>query len=59
LIIHFFPDGRIEGDVDHGTGDVSRVDIKKRAEQKALIGRPCLKQIDNPYFGKNKPVDMY
>jgi hypothetical protein len=59
LIIHFFPDGHIEGDIDHGSGDVSRVDIKKRAEQQTLIGRPCLKQVNNPYFGKKKPVDMY
>jgi len=58
LIIHYYPDGHIEGDVDHSTEDASKVDIKKRDELPVLKDRPCLKEIPNPYFGKKKPTQM-
>ncbi|RZI83378.1 MAG: DUF3304 domain-containing protein [Rubrivivax sp.] len=59
LIVHFFPDGHIEGDVDYSGEVVSRVDVTKRFELPVLRERACLKQIENPYFGKPKPIDMY
>jgi len=59
LVIHYYPDGHIEGDVIDIDGDVSRVDIKKRNELPVLKDRACLKEVPNPYFGKKKPTAMY
>lgn len=58
LILHFYPDGHIEGAFEQVTGPVSRVDIKKRDELPVLKDRPCLKEIPNPYFGKKRPIQM-
>jgi len=58
LILHFYPDGHIEGAFEQVTGPVSTVDIKKRDELPVLKDRPCLKEIPNPYFGKKKPTQM-
>jgi hypothetical protein len=58
LILHFYPDGRVEGDVEIVTGPVARVDIRKRDELPVLTDRPCLKEVPNPYFGKKKPIQM-
>ena len=58
LIIHYYPDGHIEGDVVSSEGDASKVDIKKRDKLPVLKGRVCLREVPNPYFGKTKPIDM-
>jgi len=58
LILHFYPDGRIEGDMQSFSDLDPKVDIKKRDELPILKDRPCLKEIPNPYFGKKKPTQM-
>ena len=59
LVIHYFPDGHIEGDVVDIDKEGPRVDIRKRNELVTLHDRPCLKEVANPYFGKKKPAAMY
>lgn len=59
LILHFYPDGHVEGDIEIVSGPVSRVDIRKRDELPVLTKKPCLKEVSNPYFGKKKPIAMH
>ncbi|WP_161974618.1 DUF3304 domain-containing protein [Piscinibacter terrae] len=59
LVIHFFSDGHIEGDIVPNEGVVPKVELRKRDEQAKLEGKACLKEVSNPYFGKPKPVGMY
>ncbi|WP_244126285.1 DUF3304 domain-containing protein [Burkholderia gladioli] len=57
LLLHFFPDGRVEGDMDLFVGTIpTKVDIAKRNDQPKLTDRPCLKEISNPFYGRKKPV---
>ncbi len=57
LLLHFFPDGRVEGDMNLVTErDPVKADITKRNALPKLTGRPCLKEIPNPYYGRKKPV---
>ncbi len=57
LLLHFFPDGRVEGDMDFSVdGQPVKVDIAKRNEQPKLTGRSCLKEIPNPFYGRKKPA---
>ncbi|WP_236669389.1 DUF3304 domain-containing protein [Burkholderia gladioli] len=57
LLLHFFPDGRVEGDMDLFVGTApEKVDIAKRNDQPRLTDRPCLKEISNPFYGRKKPV---
>lgn len=57
LVLHFFPDGRVEGDMDLTVeGQPAKVDIARRNEQPRLTGRACLKEIPNPFYGRKKPV---
>lgn len=56
LVIHYYPDGHIEGDIIEIDGDMSRVDIQKRDQLPVLKDRACLKEVPNPYFGKKKPI---
>jgi hypothetical protein len=60
LIIHFFPDGHIEGDVAEISGnDASRMNIGERGRYLGVQDRACIKEIANPYFGKKKPAAAY
>ena len=59
MLLHFYPDGHVEGDVLDIEGDASHVDFNKRLDLPVLKERPCLKEVPNPYFGKKKPVAMY
>jgi hypothetical protein len=59
LIIHYYPDGRIDGDIISGDVDATQVDISQRDALPVLKDRACLKEVSNPYFGKKKPIDMY
>ena len=59
LVIHYYPDGHIEGDVMEVEGDASRVSIQDRDRLPTLQDRPCVKEIANPYYGKKKPTAMY
>ena len=59
LLLHFFPDGRVEGDMDFSKEvPPPKVELAKRDEQPKLEGRPCLKEIANPFYGKKKPVQQ-
>lgn len=60
IVLHFYPDGRIEGEMPYFMDDnvLERVDIAKRNAQPVLKDRPCLKQINNPYFGKKRSIIM-
>ena len=59
MLLHFYPDGHVEGDVVDIEGDASRVDFNKRNDLPRLEDRPCLKEVSNPYFGKKKQIEMY
>lgn len=52
IVLHFFPDGSVEGDIN---GE-PRVQISKHHELPKLINRACIKQIPNPFYGRKKPV---
>jgi hypothetical protein len=57
ILMHFFPDGRVEGDMNFVIDRRPvKVDIAKRNELPKLVGRPCLKEIPNPFYGRKKPV---
>jgi hypothetical protein len=59
LVLHFYPDGRVEGDVEYGSGPASRVDISRRDDLPKLAGRSCLKEIPNPFFGRKRPISTH
>ncbi|MBN3851849.1 DUF3304 domain-containing protein [Paraburkholderia sp. Ac-20340] len=57
ILLHFFPDGRVEGDMNFVIDrQPVKVDIARRNEQPKLSGRACLKEISNPLYGRKKPV---
>ncbi|MDR2853476.1 MAG: DUF3304 domain-containing protein [Burkholderiaceae bacterium] len=57
LILHFFPDGHVEGDMDFSTEQPpQKVELSKRDEQPRLMGQACLKEIPNPFYGRKKPI---
>nr|WP_249183571.1 DUF3304 domain-containing protein [Burkholderia ambifaria] len=57
IVLHFFPDGRVEGDMDFGAdGPDPKVALAKRDEQRKLTGRACVKEISNPFYGRKKPA---
>ena len=62
IVLHFYPDGRVEGDMDTyrpwHRQSVPKVDIAKRNEQPKLTGRACLKEIANPFYGRKKPISI-
>ncbi len=56
LMLHFFPDGRVEGDIDQSVeGPAPKVPFSQRGQLPKLTGRACLKEIPNPYYGRKKP----
>ncbi|MDR2853473.1 MAG: DUF3304 domain-containing protein [Burkholderiaceae bacterium] len=59
LILHFFPDGHVEGDIIIGEDQqLAKVTLSKRDEQPKLTGHACLKEIQNPFYGRKKPIDI-
>lgn len=52
IVLHFYPDGRVEADID---GE-PRVEINKRHKPSRLVDKACLKQIPNPFYGRKKPI---
>jgi hypothetical protein len=59
IILHFFADGHVEGDMDFGIKrPPAKVELSKRDEQPKLTGRACLKEIQNPFYGRKKPIDI-
>ena len=61
IMLHFYPDGRVEGEMYVNTGGMQpkpRVDIAKRYEQPKLEGRACLKEIANPLYGRKHPIGI-
>ena len=63
IILHFYPDGRVESEMDAYDNldhqrSIPRVDIAKRNEQPKLTGRACLKEIANPFYGRKEPVSI-
>ena len=65
LVIHFYPDGHLEADigedvpVDASPAQLARVDFRQRETLPGLGGKPCLKEVPNPYFGKQRPMEMH
>lgn len=73
FVLHFYPDGRVEGDVSALKHDPSRDPTyspldnaeeprhteRDRPTLKTLRGAPCIKEVPNPYFGTKRPVRMY
>jgi len=57
VLLHFFPDGRVEGDMDFSLDRApTKVKISQRDDQRKLTGRACLKEIPNPIYGRKKPA---
>ncbi len=57
IVLHFFPDGRVEGDMDFDVdGPDPKVALSKRDAQRKLADRACLKEIPNPFYGRKKPA---
>ncbi len=57
LMLHFFPDGRVEGDIDQSVeGPAPKVPFSQRGRLPKLAGRACLKEVPNPYYGRQKPL---
>lgn len=56
FVLHFFPDGHVEADI---APPEPRVAFKDRSTPPKLKGQTCLHAIQNPYFGKQKPVEQY
>lgn len=46
VVLHFFPDGRVEGDIN---GE-PRVEVNRRHELPKLTDKACIKQIPNPFY---------
>lgn len=57
VLLHFFPDGRVDGDMDSSLGRApTKVGFSRRDDQPKLTGRACLKEIPNPFYGRRKPA---
>lgn len=61
--LYFYPDGTVRGHLLFvGEKDDAKnppiEDIKKRSKLPVLVGKPCLKQIPNPLFGRPKPITI-
>jgi hypothetical protein len=63
LNLYFYPDGTVRGHLVF-SGEYSddknppREDIKRRGELPVLQGKPCIKEVPNPYYGKPKPITI-
>jgi hypothetical protein len=55
LILHFYPDGRAQGDIEFEIHPATDADIAKRDAFPRLCGRACLKEVPNPFFGRKRP----
>ncbi|MDR2853474.1 MAG: DUF3304 domain-containing protein [Burkholderiaceae bacterium] len=59
IILHFFPNGHVDGDMYFSIeSSIPKVELSKRDEQQKLIGRACLKEIQNPFYGRKKPISI-
>ena len=72
FVLHFYPDGHIEADISAMHHDPSRdppyrlldtAESPRNAQHEVrslqgLKGRPCIKEIPNPYFGEVRPIKM-
>lgn len=61
LILHFYPDGHIEGEITKA-GDLNsqapRFIASNPPSLPSLRDRPCIKEIPNPYFGTARPIQI-
>lgn len=55
LLLYFYPDGHVEGDIDLVLGIKEGPGIDKRDALPRLEGQACLQEIPNPFYGKKKP----
>lgn len=61
LILHFYPDGHVEGEISalkNIEAEAPRYTAQNRGDLAQLVGKPCKKQIDNPYYGTKRPVQI-
>ena len=57
LVLYFYPDGTVQGHLEFAAdSDIKLVDIAKRDQLPNLKARACLKEVDNPFFGKKRPL---
>lgn len=57
VLLHFFPDGRVAGDMDFSLGRApTKVELSRRDDQPKLTDRACVKEIPNPFYGRKKPA---
>ncbi|WP_257128009.1 hypothetical protein [Burkholderia sp. MSMB1835] len=60
IVLHFFPDGRVEGDMDCGVdGPDPKAALSKRDARRKLTDRACLKEIPSPFHGRKKPPQWH
>ena len=59
LVLHYFPDGHVEGDIEYSGEVKTRVPIASRGDLPVLNGQGCLQEVPNPFYGKKKPTPMY
>lgn len=58
LVLHFYPDGTVQGEIEHDDGPLSRVPIVARDNLPRLAGKACVKEIPNPFFGRRRPISI-
>jgi hypothetical protein len=61
FVLHFYPDGHVESyisELKELEAEEPRVKFEDRLKLPVLKGKPCLKEISNPYFGLPRPIPM-
>jgi hypothetical protein len=59
FILHFYPDGHVESYISalkEEDAERMRFTTADREKLPVLNGKPCLKEIANPFFGMKKPI---
>jgi hypothetical protein len=59
LVLHFYPDGRVAGDIEYDIHPDASADISSRDSFPKLSERACLKEIPNPFFGRKRPISIH
>jgi hypothetical protein len=55
LLLSFYPDGHVEGEIDDPIARSARPGIDKRNVLPRLAGQACMREIPNPFYGKTRP----
>lgn len=62
LNLYFYPDGTVQGHLlmggEENDKDFKGEDIANRNQLSVLKGKPCIKEVSNPLYGKPKPITI-